>query len=100
MTAINLKNVSLQYPVYGASTRSLKKDILRLATGGKLAETSKGIVIVEALKDISFSLQSGDRLGLVGSNGAGKTTLLKVLANIYTPTTGDIHVEGNTNCLF
>lgn len=47
-----------------------------------------------ALKDISFDVQQGDRLGLVGANGAGKSTLLKVLSQITAPTTGTVKVKG------
>jgi lipopolysaccharide transport system ATP-binding protein len=51
------------------------------------------------LQDINLRLQSGDRLGLVGSNGAGKTTLLRVLAGIYEPVSGRIRVQGSLNAL-
>lgn len=99
MSHIILENVSLSYPVFGANGRSLKSGILNMATGGRLAKSHSSIT-VEALRDISFSLKSGDRLGLLGHNGAGKTTLLKVLAQIYEPTQGQVLVEGNANCLF
>lgn len=100
MAHIKLENVKLDYPVYGTDNRSLKNDLLKFATGGKLAKNAKGVVIVEALNNINLDLQSGDRLGLIGPNGAGKTTLLKVLAEVYTPTSGTINVLGKTNCLF
>lgn len=47
-----------------------------------------------ALKDISFEVQQGDRLGLVGANGAGKSTLLKILSQITAPTTGSVKIKG------
>ncbi len=47
-----------------------------------------------ALKDVSFTLKSGDSLALVGENGAGKTTLVKLLARLYTPTEGRILWDG------
>lgn len=47
-----------------------------------------------ALKDVSLTLHSGDRLGLIGPNGAGKTTLLKIIAGIVTPTTGSVITHG------
>ena len=47
-----------------------------------------------ALKDINFSIDRGDRIGIVGHNGAGKSTLLKILSRITEPTTGQINIDG------
>ena len=47
-----------------------------------------------ALNDVSFSLNKGDRLGILGLNGAGKSTLLKAIAGVYKPTTGTIRKQG------
>ncbi|MGN0174199.1 MAG: ABC transporter ATP-binding protein [Acutalibacteraceae bacterium] len=47
-----------------------------------------------ALKDISFELEKGDRLGILGLNGAGKSTLLKVIAGVYNPTEGTVMRKG------
>ena len=47
-----------------------------------------------ALKDISFKLNKGDRLGILGLNGAGKSTLLKVIAGVYDPTEGSVKRGG------
>jgi lipopolysaccharide transport system ATP-binding protein len=47
-----------------------------------------------ALKDISFDVKQGDRVGIIGRNGAGKSTLLKILSRIVSPTTGKITIEG------
>ena len=47
-----------------------------------------------ALKDISFQLEKGDRLGILGLNGAGKSTLLKVIAGVLKPTEGTVHTRG------
>ncbi len=99
MAFIELDDVSLDYPVYGTNSRSLKNKVISLATGGKLNDDDK-IIKVEALKDIQLKLEDGDRVGLIGHNGAGKSTLLKVLAQIYEPTKGSIKVSGKTNCLF
>ena len=55
--------------------------------------------MVKALRDVSFRLGRGDRLGLIGGNGAGKTTLLRILAGIYEPVIGSLHVQGSLNAL-
>lgn len=52
-----------------------------------------------ALKDISFEVNEGDRLGIIGRNGAGKSTLLKILSRITEPTAGDIFIRGRVASL-
>ena len=52
-----------------------------------------------ALKDINFSLQKGESLGIVGENGSGKSTLLKIVSGVLTPTSGTISVTGSLGCL-
>lgn len=100
MTHIDLNNVSLRYRVYGTSTRSLKRSLLQFATGGRLKnDATDSIISVDALKQISFRLDKGDRLGLIGANGAGKSTLLKVMAGLYAPTSGSIEIKGHTSPL-
>lgn len=47
-----------------------------------------------ALKDVSFELEKGDRLGILGLNGSGKSTLLKVIAGVYRPTEGSVYRTG------
>lgn len=87
---IELKNVSVTFPIYNTSSRSLKKRIISSATGGHIAADSGKVVVIEPLKDISLSIKKGDRVGLVGHNGAGKSTLLRVLSGVYTPSSGTI----------
>jgi ABC-2 type transport system ATP-binding protein len=55
---------------------------------------NKGYEIQHVLEDISFEIHKGDFFGVVGRNGSGKSTLLKLLAGIYYPTKGAIHVSG------
>ena len=98
MTAITVKDIRLDYRVRQKATLS-RAGGRRPSTGGVVSGTGRNR-IVTALDGVSFSLTSGDRLGLVGSNGAGKTTLLKVLYNIYEPTRGTIDIDGRIDALF
>lgn len=52
-----------------------------------------------ALKDVSFDIQQGDRVGIIGRNGAGKSTLLKILSRITAPTSGQIRIRGRVSSL-
>lgn len=93
MSLIEVDHVHLNYPLIGIGSRSLKNQLLHATTGG-IISSGDAIPVINALRDISFSLKEGDRLGLVGHNGAGKSTLLKVLAGIYQPTTGSVKSKG------
>jgi lipopolysaccharide transport system ATP-binding protein len=56
-------------------------------------------VVISALSDLSFTIESGERVALVGHNGAGKSTLLRTLAGIYEPVGGRLTVEGGIGSL-
>jgi lipopolysaccharide transport system ATP-binding protein len=98
MAKIVAEGVSVDFPLYHGSARSLKKTVFA-AAAGRLGEDGNHRTVVQALRDINFSLRSGDRLGLVGTNGAGKTTLLRTLAGIYEPVAGRVSVDGSLNAL-
>ena len=95
---IDVSDVSVFFPLYHANSRSLKKTVVAAASG-RLGRDQQSRVVVQALRDISFSLQSGDRLGLIGVNGAGKTTLLRALAGIYEPVIGSVSIRGRMNAM-
>ena len=98
--SVELVGVTVDFPVYSADTRSLKKDLLRRGTGGRIGRDAGSRLTVRALEDVNLSLRCGDRVGLVGANGAGKTTLLRVLAGIYQPIVGRVHCFGRVASLF
>ncbi len=94
MTAgIRAEGLNVEFPIYHGGGRSLKKAVFAVASG-RLGEDQQHRVVVQALRNVSFTLQPGDRLGLVGGNGAGKTTLLRTLAGIYEPVVGRLRVDG------
>ena len=97
MARIILDDCSLHLPIYGTINRSLKGTVMATATGGRIAAASRHVSVVEALKNVSLDIQSGDRVGIRGHNGAGKTSLLRLMAGIYEPTGGRIRVEGRVS---
>ena len=84
--ALEVENLSICYK--GLKSYSIKKNFL-LGKRNK-AET------FQALKGISFKLEKGEILGLVGKNGSGKSTLLKAIAGIFTPDSGTVNLYGQT----
>ena len=100
MTQITLQDVFVDFVIYQGSGKSLRKTLMNTGTGGALSHDAHHRTFVQALSGLSFTLEKGDRLGLIGGNGAGKSTLLKVLAGVYEPTRGHVRVEGNVTPLF
>jgi len=96
MARLIFENVSIRYPIYNARAQSLRHQLLRIATGGKIAAEVGRTVAVTALENVSFELKRGDSIGLIGHNGAGKSTLLRTMAGIYTPDSGRVIREGRT----
>ena len=99
-TSLRLDAVTVDFPVYGADSRSLKNNLLRRSTGGRIGRDSAQRLSVRALEDVNPAFAHGDRVGLVGTNGAGKTTLLRALAGVYQPTMGRVDRRGQVAALF
>ena len=98
---IILKNVCLDFPVYDAESLSFRNKVSNM---GKVivtrtTENNSGGKIIKGLRDISYIFNHGDKVALLGHNGSGKTTLLKILAGIYSPTSGSMQKTGETNCM-
>lgn len=106
--AIEFQNVGKQYRLGRVGTGTLQHDINRwwqtailrkedpyLQVGDVNDRSTKGnSEYVWALKDVSFKVELGDVVGIIGKNGAGKSTLLKLLSHITAPSTGDIFYRG------
>lgn len=88
MSIIEVKNLNVTYRVLMNQTGSLK-ELFRDAIKGKAR-----VVNYVALQDISFNVEKGEVLAILGRNGAGKSTLLKVLAGVLPPTRGSSKVNG------
>src|SRR3990167_10647137 len=93
MTHIQFNHVSMRFPHFSKWAKTQQKSH-NASCGGKLEQMGRNRVSVCALEDLSFQLSAGDRLALIGHNGAGKTTLLRLMAGLYTPTSGSISLSG------
>ncbi|MGI4022338.1 MAG: ABC transporter ATP-binding protein [Janthinobacterium lividum] len=106
-TAIKVENLSKAYQLGTIGTGTLSRDLERwiakvrgkedpfMTIGQANDRTVKGTSdVVLSLNNISFDIQQGDAVGIIGRNGAGKSTLLKLLSRVTSPTTGSIKVKG------
>jgi lipopolysaccharide transport system ATP-binding protein len=98
MSLIDVSSVDVEFPIYHGNSRSLKRTVFAAARG-RVGEDARHRLSVHALRDITFTLKPGERLGLIGHNGAGKTTLLRTLAGIYEPAVGKVQVQGTLGVL-
>ena len=86
--AIEVNHVSMLFHLNRERVDNAKEYVIRFLTR-KLSFTK-----FWALKDVSFKVEKGDRVGILGFNGAGKSTLLKTIAGVLKPTTGNVKVSG------
>lgn len=93
MSIVEVKNVSIRYMTGDFKDIGLKEYVMR--------KIKKNYKVVEfwANRDISFTLENGDMLGIIGTNGAGKSTLLKVITGIMEPTRGSVKRKGSIAAL-
>jgi len=103
--SISVENLSKQYRLGVIGNRTLYEDLNRwwarvrglpdpLAKVGEVNHGNRADGLLWALRDVSFQLQQGEVLGVIGRNGAGKSTLLKVLSKVTGPTSGQIKLRG------
>lgn len=92
--SIKVSHVDLTFEVQNEKVDTLKETFIRTIKRNK----SKKIKI-HALKDISFQIYKGEKVGIIGYNGAGKSTLLNVITGIYSPDEGYVKTHGNISPL-
>lgn len=95
MKALELENISKRYFLGEGRATSLR-DLIGRFTGGNKHVKSREIW---ALRQVSFSVEQGETLGIIGHNGAGKSTLLKILSRITRPTSGKGTIYGRVGSL-
>ena len=86
--AVEVNHVSMKFNINKEGVDNAKEYFIRLL------KHQLHFMEFWALKDVSFKVEKGDRVGILGFNGAGKSTLLKVIAGVLKPTQGSVRVEG------
>ena len=85
---IKLDNITMEFNLHKEKLDSVKEYFIKLVKRDIKRERFK------ALDNVSFSVDKGDRVGILGLNGAGKSTLMKVVAGVFEPTSGTIQTQG------
>lgn len=104
--AVSVDGISKRYtihhssqPGYGSLRDTIVEGVRGLLTGGTNSQPRFSKEEFWALKDVTFDVEEGERLGIIGRNGAGKSTLLKLLSRITEPTEGRIEIRGSVSSL-
>ncbi len=86
--AIKLENITMEFNLHREKLDSIKEYFINLIKRNVKKDSFK------ALDDVSFTINKGDRVGILGLNGAGKSTLMKVIAGVFEPTSGKVYKDG------
>jgi len=92
MAIIEVEKIHKVFKLYGRQLDRIKEAL-------NLFSSTNYHQPFHALRDISFSIEKGDTVGIVGRNGSGKSTLLKIVCGILQPTSGTVHVNGRISAL-
>lgn len=88
--AVEIKNLNLKYRF--VQNMSMKQEIVKLIRRRR----EQRVIEVYALKNVSFKVEKGQTVGIIGANGAGKTTLLKTIARIFQPDSGEVKLHSDS----
>jgi lipopolysaccharide transport system ATP-binding protein len=98
---ITVEGLGKQYRIgTKAAYKTMRESLMAVLTApARLFRKNNGTKTIWALKDVSFEVNEGDVVGIIGRNGAGKSTLLKILCNITEPTEGEVRLRGRVASL-
>lgn len=91
MKKVELKNVYKSYNMYNKQSDKLKS-LFNMVPKAKFKQFM-------AVKDVSFEVNEGETIGIVGLNGSGKSTVSNILAQVVQPTTGEVYIKGETSLI-
>lgn len=99
--SVIVEGISKKFTLHHEKERAGKahRGVLRVFDAFRRTTTAEPDEVFWALRDISFELEQGERLAIVGRNGAGKSTLLKILSRVMSPTEGRIQIRGRLSSL-
>jgi ABC-type polysaccharide/polyol phosphate transport system ATPase subunit len=95
MSAVRFDHISKQFTLYHERPRSFQELFLNLLNRKRSSAKER----YWALNDVSFEIETGEMVGIIGRNGAGKSTILKLISRIIEPTSGQIEVNGRVGAL-
>jgi lipopolysaccharide transport system ATP-binding protein len=97
--AIHIKNLGKQYHLANSQRYLALRDVIASGFKNIFATNHSDKNVFWALRDISFDVEEGERVGIIGRNGAGKSTLLKIISRVTPPTTGKASIKGVVSSL-
>lgn len=100
MSVLRVENLGVRFELHHQKHTTLTETVVNLLAGRKSQKVQvEDINVFWALRGISFSVEKGEALGIIGKNGAGKSTLLQILTGIYQPDEGTVERHGRIGLL-